>query len=100
MNRVVNKTNGFTFSDGTTLPKGTFLTVAMHATHREEAIYGPNSDVFDGFRFANMREAGEGEGLKYQMVNTNVDYLSFGHGRHACPGRCVTLCFYVSPFLK
>lgn len=93
MNRLVTKPDGFIFSDGTTLPEGTFLTVAMDATHHDEASYGQNSDVFDGFRFANMRESGEGEAIKHQMVNTNVDYVPFGHGRHACPGRCV--CFYI-----
>lgn len=90
MNRVVTKPGGFTFSDGTTLPEGTYLSVAIYATHHDEENYGPNPDVFDGFRFANMRETGEsGSGIKHQMVTTNLDYLPFGHGRHACPGRSV-----------
>lgn len=85
MDRTIIKPDGFTFSDGTVLPQGTYVAVAMHAVHH--ATYGPNADDFDGFRFSDMREAGEGEGVKHQMVNTNVDYVSFGHGRHACPGR-------------
>ena len=31
-----------------------------------------------------MRET---ESLKHHMVTPNPDYLLFGHGRHACPGR-------------
>jgi len=75
----------FTFSDGTFVPKGTTVSVASGAMHHDEANYA-NAAVFDGFRFANMRE-GDGEAAKHQMVSTNADYLPFGHGRHACPGR-------------
>ncbi|EGO30935.1 hypothetical protein SERLADRAFT_444508 [Serpula lacrymans var. lacrymans S7.9] len=28
-----------------------------------------------------------GEELRHRMVSTNLGYLPFGHGRHACPGR-------------
>ncbi|KAJ7918489.1 hypothetical protein B0H13DRAFT_1607297 [Mycena leptocephala] len=28
-----------------------------------------------------------GEGIKYNMVTPNSDFLAFGIGRHACPGR-------------
>ncbi|TEB19826.1 cytochrome P450 [Coprinellus micaceus] len=42
---------------------------------------------FDGFRFLRLREKEEGGELKYQMVSLHHDYLLFGHGRSACPGR-------------
>ncbi|KAI1793056.1 cytochrome P450 [Ganoderma leucocontextum] len=74
-----------TLSDGTFIPKGTLLAAAAHPTHHDESLYA-NADVFEPFRFAKMRE-GDGEGLKHQFVNTSVDYVSFGHGKHACPGR-------------
>ncbi|PIL31339.1 cytochrome P450 [Ganoderma sinense ZZ0214-1] len=74
-----------TLSDGTFLPKGTLVVAAAHSTHHDEANY-QDAEAFDPFRFAKMREA-EGESLKYQFVNTSLDYISFGHGRHACPGR-------------
>ena len=69
-----------TLSDGTSLPKGT-LVAAVHATHLNEANYA-NAGSFDPFRFAKMRER-EGEELKHQFVNTSLDYVPFGHGRHA-----------------
>lgn len=71
----------FTFSDGTVLPAGTYLSIASFATHHDEAVYSHPYE-FDGFRFAHIREE-DGEGIKHQMVSTNVDYIAFGHGRHS-----------------
>ena len=70
-----------TFNNGTFIPKGTVLVAAAHPTHHDEANY-VNPEEYDPFRFAKMRE-GEGEGVKHQFVNTSVDYVSFGHGKHA-----------------
>ncbi|KAI0059480.1 cytochrome P450 [Artomyces pyxidatus] len=75
----------FTFSNGVTVPAGTTVVAASSATHHDTANY-ENAEVFDGFRFADLRDE-DGEGLKHQMVSTQTDYLAFGHGRHACPGR-------------
>ncbi|KAH9914911.1 cytochrome P450 [Epithele typhae] len=75
-----------TLPDGTFLPAGTLVHAALYPTHRESSVYGATADEFDPWRFARMREAA-GEGTKHQYVNTSTDYLPFGHGRHACPGR-------------
>ncbi|KDQ57928.1 hypothetical protein JAAARDRAFT_34744 [Jaapia argillacea MUCL 33604] len=83
----------FTFSDGTRVPVGHYVSTAAAPMHHDEGNYS-DPDVFDGFRFANMREE-EGEGTKHQFVSTGVDYVPFGHGRHACPGR-----FFASNELK
>ncbi|KAI0774403.1 cytochrome P450 [Fomes fomentarius] len=74
-----------TFHDGTFIPKGTTVLAAAHPTHYDETNYA-DASTFDGFRFARMREV-EGEGMKHQYVNTSTEYVSFGHGKHACPGR-------------
>ncbi|KZT08258.1 cytochrome P450 [Laetiporus sulphureus 93-53] len=74
-----------TFSDGTFIPAGTFVSAASRATHFDEGIY-PDALKFNPWRFSDMREC-QGESTKHHMVSTSVDYLSFGHGRHACPGR-------------
>ncbi|EJD07459.1 cytochrome P450 [Fomitiporia mediterranea MF3/22] len=76
----------FTLSDGTFLPMGTFIAANLIATHQDESYY-PGADKFDGFRFAKLREQSSEEGVKHQMVNTNPEYLAFGLGHHACPGR-------------
>ncbi|KAI1787506.1 cytochrome P450 [Ganoderma leucocontextum] len=86
-------TRDITLNDGTFVPKGTVLAAAARPAHHDEANY-VNADVFDPFRFAKMRER-EGESAKHQFVKTSVDLVSFGHGRHACPGR-----FFAASVLK
>ncbi|KAF9233836.1 cytochrome P450 [Melanogaster broomeanus] len=77
----------FTFSDGTMIPKGTMVSFASRFTHLDNELY-ENAETFDPFRFSDMRDREEdGEGAKYQMASTSPEYLAFGHGRHACPGR-------------
>lgn len=83
MNRKVVKDGGYTFSDGTTLPKGTLVSVAMPSVHLNADVY-PDPETFDAFRFSRMREE---DSMKYQTVSTDCDFIPFGHGRHACPGR-------------
>ncbi|KAF9235151.1 cytochrome P450 [Melanogaster broomeanus] len=83
----------FTFSDGTVIPKGTLLAFATQPTHLDSELYD-NPDVFDPFRFSNTRGE-DGEGLKRQFVSLNPEYLAFGYGKHACPGR-----FFAATYLK
>ncbi|KAF8906747.1 cytochrome P450 [Gymnopilus junonius] len=89
MNRKAMK--DFTFSNGITIPAGTHIAVATYAAHMDEVIpssqtiYMKNPKEFQGFRFAEMRQA-EGED-KHQLVSLSLDFLTFGTGRHACPGR-------------
>ncbi|OCB86528.1 cytochrome P450 [Sanghuangporus baumii] len=84
LNRKVMR--DYTMSDGTFLPAGTFVAANIAAQHSDDAHY-PDADKFDGFRFSKMREQSVEESVKHQTVNTASDYLAFGHGRHACPGR-------------
>ncbi|KAI9431119.1 cytochrome P450 [Lactarius indigo] len=59
----------------------------LSAIHTDEEIYS-EPDEFDGFRFARLRESSEGlMASRYQAGVTSPTHLSFGHGRHACPGR-------------
>ncbi|KIL60265.1 hypothetical protein M378DRAFT_14248 [Amanita muscaria Koide BX008] len=75
----------FTFSDGTTVPAGSMVVVPFNPVHTDRDNY-VNPDKFDGFRFERMR-AQQGEEAKHQLSSLGVDYVLFGHGRHACPGR-------------
>ncbi|KAJ7250589.1 cytochrome P450 [Mycena rebaudengoi] len=87
MTRKVVNPAGFTFSNGVTLPFGAIVSVANYATHHDDAYYRA-AKQFDGFRFSNIREAADGfDTIRYQMVHTTPDYITFGHGRHSCPGR-------------
>ncbi|KAH9928846.1 cytochrome P450 [Fomitopsis serialis] len=77
----------YTISDGTFIPKGTFLAAAARPIHFDGEHYA-NPDVFDPWRFVNG-------GGKDHMIKTSDHYLLWGHGRHACPGR-----FFAATMLK
>ncbi|CCL98904.1 uncharacterized protein FIBRA_00911 [Fibroporia radiculosa] len=74
-----------TLSDGTLIPAGTLCGAAAEGTHHDEENYS-QPHLFDPFRFSDKR-FDEGEWMKHQYVNTSSEYISFGHGKHACPGR-------------
>ncbi|KAF9231272.1 cytochrome P450 [Melanogaster broomeanus] len=85
LNRKTSK--DFTFSDGTVIPKGTTLCFASRSTHLDNDVY-ENADTFEPFRFSNLHDPDQSEeGVKHYMASTSPEYLAFGHGRHACPGR-------------
>ncbi|THU83561.1 cytochrome P450 [Dendrothele bispora CBS 962.96] len=91
MSRKVMK--DFTFSDGTTIPAGNTLGACGFSIHHDERNY-PNPEEFDGFRHFRKHEA-ENEPVRYQLASLSADYVVFGVGRHACPGR-----FLVAAILK
>ncbi|KAJ7269688.1 cytochrome P450 [Mycena rebaudengoi] len=75
----------FALVDGTAIPAGTLVGVPIGAEQNSETNY-PNAHEFDPFRFSRMREEA-GEGMKHHMVTPSPEFLAFGLGRHACPGR-------------
>ncbi|KAJ7907991.1 cytochrome P450 [Mycena leptocephala] len=93
MARQVISKDGFTFSDGKTIPYGSFLSVPGHNVNSDPAVY-EHPEVFDGFRFSRMREervdtrgGQEPSIFTHHMVTTSPNHVVYGHGRHACPGR-------------
>ncbi|KAJ7652561.1 cytochrome P450 [Mycena rosella] len=84
---------GFTFSDGTTIPYGSFLSVPATPINYDPDNY-KHAATFDG-RFSRMREqsvcqddTSEGHHIfNRHMVSTAPDHVVFGQGHHACPGR-------------
>ncbi|KAI0322977.1 cytochrome P450 [Amylostereum chailletii] len=91
MSRVAVKP--FTFSNGVTIPAGPTVYCAPFATHHDEDLY-EDPRTFKPFRFAELRE-GNDDSSKHQIVTTNPEFLTFGYGRYACPGR-----FFVANELK
>ena len=69
------------FSNGVTIPAGTIVVAASNATHMDEENY-TDPDVFNPWRFSDMRDESP-DSMKHQYVTTSVDYVSFGHGKHA-----------------
>ncbi|KAI0401619.1 cytochrome P450 [Xylaria palmicola] len=88
-----------TFSNGIKVPKGVLLTLPMYPSHQsvKNPIIGPQPpsetaplDVFDGYRFARLRER-PGNESKFQSTATGEGQFTFGHGPNACPGRFFAL---------
>jgi len=71
----------FTFSDGTYIPEGTLVAVAAHSVHMDESNY-PDPTSFRPFRFVD-----ENARRKVGLTAIHADWLAFGYGRRACPGR-------------
>ncbi|KPM42340.1 Dihydromonacolin L monooxygenase LovA [Neonectria ditissima] len=79
-------------SDGTLLPKNRLTLVSAHKHWDPESYENPN--VFDGYRFYNLRQQ-PGKENKAQLVSVSPDHMGFGYGLHACPGR-----FFASEEIK
>ncbi|KUJ14117.1 cytochrome P450 [Mollisia scopiformis] len=104
MDRMVVSPDGVTMQDGLHLPAGSRIATSTFAIHHDDDIY-ENSRTYDPFRFSRIRETatmtkttqGNGgeqkdftkllESKNLSTVTTSDTFLSFGHGRHACPGR-------------
>nr|BAL05133.1 cytochrome P450 [Phanerodontia chrysosporium] len=71
----------FTLSDGTYIPKGTILVTPALATHHDEDNY-EDATTFKPFRFVGEKPEDD-----VPLVTTSADFVPFGHGRQACPGR-------------
>lgn len=51
----------------------------------------PSPLIFDGFWYSNLRSV-KGQESQHQAATTGPDYLTFNHGKHACPGRFFAIC--------
>ncbi|KAF4333880.1 ent-kaurene oxidase [Fusarium beomiforme] len=74
-----------TLPDGTFVPKGTKLEINTCSIHKDHELY-ESPEEFDGLRFHKWRKA-PGKKKKYMYSSSGIDDLSWGFGRHACPGR-------------
>lgn len=76
----------FRLSNGTLLPKGTYVCCPIEAVTHDPANY-ERPDEFDGYRHYRLRQQGGFAGEKHQWISTNQVSLNFGYGKHSCPGR-------------
>ncbi|KAK4169799.1 putative cytochrome P450 E-class, group IV [Cladorrhinum sp. PSN259] len=83
--RKVTKT--FTLSSGQVIPEGVQIEVPAEAISRDPEIF-PNPEEFQPWRFYELRANTRGEqAAQHQFVSIGQNILTFGYGRHACPGR-------------
>ncbi|KAF6746166.1 cytochrome P450 [Ephemerocybe angulata] len=69
---------------GVFIPKGTMLTANVVEAHNSRDFWGSTVDEFDPYRYIRMEKE---TGKKLGIVTTSANSLSFGLGRHSCPGR-------------
>ncbi|KAF5669306.1 cytochrome P450 monooxygenase [Fusarium denticulatum] len=74
-----------TLPDGTFVPEGTKLEINTCSIHKDHELY-ENPEEFDGLRFHKWRKT-PGKEKKYMYSSSGTNDLSWGFGRHACPGR-------------
>lgn len=89
LSRLVVADKGVTTPAGVHLPKGCVTVVPGYTVHKDPDIY-PDANVFRPFRFAEKRADRNAEFLdraRQQWATTTSDFLAFGHGKFACPGR-------------
>ncbi|KAK4444584.1 cytochrome P450 [Podospora aff. communis PSN243] len=86
--RVVAK-DGITTPSGVKLPYNSTVIVPSYTVLHDDERY-PDAEEFKPFRFAEQRSdetVGYVKRAGKQFATTSTDFLTFGHGRYACPGR-------------
>ncbi|CAG2014307.1 unnamed protein product [Fusarium graminearum] len=81
----------FTLSNGQVIPAGLMIEIPAVAVNSDPYIF-PHADEFDPLRFYRIRTQAKDESFvenaaNNQFVSVNQSSLTFGYGRHACPGR-------------
>lgn len=106
MQRIVMKPEGMTFSNGITLPKGTYVGIAERATHLDEGLSlsflhvvwrlkeGKIENFIDAQQFKPFRFLEEDGTPRETMVKVGVDCLTFGAGRFVPSCFCYVVGYF------
>jgi cytochrome P450 len=89
MNRAVVAKDGIVTPSGVKIPRGASVCVPSYPVFHDNDIY-PDAEEFKPFRFAEQRSDDSVDYVKRAakaFASTSTEYLAFGHGRNACPGR-------------
>lgn len=77
-----------TLSNGLPIPKGSRIVLPTAAINMDPDFF-QDPETFDGFRYYKLRTANEAARNTNQMVTVGKRDLTWGYGRHACPGRYI-----------
>ncbi|CAG8690217.1 12980_t:CDS:2, partial [Ambispora leptoticha] len=72
----------FKFSNGYQVPKGRAVSIYLNPIYHDEKLQGANATEFDGRRYLEKESS---------ATQIGRDFLPFGLGRHACPGRFLAI---------
>ncbi|WAO92261.1 Hypothetical protein NCS54_00976300 [Fusarium falciforme] len=90
-----------TLSNGLRIPKGARIVLPTGAINMDREFF-EDPQTFDGFRYYRIRTANGEARNTNQMVTVGKKDLTWGYGKHACPGRYiaeVTMKLLVIEFL-
>lgn len=76
----------FTLSNGQYIPAGAFIELPGILTVQDEQYY-PSPEKFDALRFYDNDVNPSASANAQQFVSVSNSSLTWGYGRHACPGR-------------
>ncbi|KAJ9132428.1 Cytochrome P450 [Pleurostoma richardsiae] len=76
----------FTLSNGQHIPAGVTIEIPAVAVNSDPTIFS-DPERFDALRFYRLRQQSKEAAALNQFVSVGPTNLSFGYGRHACPGR-------------
>lgn len=77
-----------TLSNGLRIPKGARIVLPTGAINMDQEFF-ENPQTFDGFRYYRIRTANKEARNTNQMVTVGKKDLTWGYGKHACPGRYI-----------
>lgn len=89
LRRHVMVKEGVVTPSGVRLPYGACVAVPSYVVLHDDEVY-PDAEEFQPFRFSDQRQDESVEYVKRAgkaFATTDNNYLAFGHGRNACPGR-------------
>lgn len=67
----------YTLSDGTFVPRGTYMLTPSSAANLDPDVWGPTAREFDPWRFQRLRLA-PGQETLHSMVQTTPNFTYFG----------------------
>ncbi|KAK8108374.1 Cytochrome P450 monooxygenase gloP [Apiospora sp. TS-2023a] len=82
-----------------TVPKGSVVGLPIWEVHQDPDNYGTDAARYDPFRFSRAIEAAEASSGEVSLharrthaaTTPSSEFLHFGLGRHACPGRFIAV---------